>query len=235
MVEAATCRDETSGGNAYIVCSFDPAETDPRMYWRNAAGEPYRTFPALADDLARQGLQLIFAMNAGMYQADHSPLGLYIENGNVLKQINNASVDENAAQIPNFYKKPNGVFFVSGNIAGVMETEAFMHTRPESDFATQSGPMLVIDDVIHPMFIDGSNARRPRNGVGITDTGEVHFVMTRNFVNFHDFARFFRDYLGCDNALYLDGGSAPGLYAPVLNRIDPPGHGGYGPIIAVVE
>jgi uncharacterized protein YigE (DUF2233 family) len=54
-------------------------------------------------------------------------------------------------------------------------------------------------------------------------------------VNFHDFARFFRDGLGCEDALFLDGGSAPGLYAPELGRDDPPGHGGYGPIIAVTE
>ena len=52
---------------------------------------------------------------------------------------------------------------------------------------------------------------------------------------FHDFARFFRDRLGCADALFLDGGSAPGLYDPDLGRDDPPGHGGYGPIIAVVE
>ena len=35
--------------------------------------------------------------------------------------------------------------------------------------------------------------------------------------------------------MFLDGGEAPGLYAPELGRNDPPGHGGYGPIIAVVE
>jgi hypothetical protein len=29
--------------------------------------------------------------------------------------------------------------------------------------------------------------------------------------------------------------TAPGLYAPEIRRNDAPGHGGYGPIIAVVE
>jgi uncharacterized protein YigE (DUF2233 family) len=54
-------------------------------------------------------------------------------------------------------------------------------------------------------------------------------------VNFNDFALFFRDSLGCRNALFLDGGAASGLYAPGLGRNDAPGHGGYGPIMAVVE
>jgi uncharacterized protein YigE (DUF2233 family) len=54
-------------------------------------------------------------------------------------------------------------------------------------------------------------------------------------VNFHDFARYFRDRLGSDDALFLDGGTAPGLYAPELGRDDGPGHGGYGPIIGAVR
>jgi uncharacterized protein YigE (DUF2233 family) len=74
-----------------------------------------------------------------------------------------------------------------------------------------------------------------RDGVGVCGKGEVKFAITEERVNFHDFARFFRDGLGCENALFLDGGSAPGLYAPELERNDAPGHGGYGPIIAVVE
>jgi uncharacterized protein YigE (DUF2233 family) len=63
----------------------------------------------------------------------------------------------------------------------------------------------------------------------------VHFAISDGVVNFYDFARFFRDRLGCANALFLDGGSAPGLYVPELSRDDPPGHGGYGPIIGIVE
>jgi uncharacterized protein YigE (DUF2233 family) len=62
----------------------------------------------------------------------------------------------------------------------------------------------------------------------------VHFAISEGAVNFYDFARFFREKLGCKNALFLDGGSAPGLFAPELQRSDAPGHGGYGPIIAVV-
>jgi len=38
-------------------------------------------------------------------------------------------------------------------------------------------------------------------------------------VTFHEFAQFFRDTLGCRDALYLDG-SVSSLYAPQLGRAD---------------
>ena len=95
--------------------------------------------------------------------------------------------------------------------------------------------MLVIDGAIHPAFIANSTDLKPRDGVGVKSPHEVYFVMTRGSVSFYAFAQFFRDALHCDNALFLDGGTAPGLYAPALGRNDPPSHGGYGPIIAVVK
>lgn len=234
-VHATPCRDESFEGNTYIVCSFDITQADLRMYWRNGTGEPFRTFTALAEELTAQDMELVFAMNGGMYQADYTPLGYYVEAGRELRPVNTTTISGSPGQVPNFYKKPNGIFFLTDGEAGVQETEAFMAAAPDTRYATQSGPMLVIDGNIHPMFMAGSMAIRPRNGVGVSSTTEVHFAISRNFVNFHSFARFFRDHLGCDNALYLDGGTAPGLYSPDLNRNDPPGHGGYGPIIAVVE
>jgi len=95
--------------------------------------------------------------------------------------------------------------------------------------------MIVIDGAINPAFIVNSTDRKPRNGVGVSSPTEVHFVITNGWVSFYEFARFFRDGLGCRNALFIDGGEVPGLYAPELDRNDPPSHGGYGPIIAVVE
>ena len=233
--QAEPCRSESFKGASYIVCSFDPTRDDVRMYWRGDDEKPYRTFAALSADLEGKGKSLRFAMNGGMYQADFRPVGLYIENGRELTRANTGTLTGAPSQIPNFYKKPNGVFFIGKGEAGIVKTERFVADRPEADFATQSGPMLVIDGAIHPAFIVDSNDRKPRNGVGVASPTEVHFVITKGRVNFHDFARFFRDGLGCSNALFLDGGEAPGLYAPELGRNDAPGHAGYGPIIAVVE
>jgi uncharacterized protein YigE (DUF2233 family) len=232
---SAGCRNERFEDMPYIVCSFDLAKDDLRMFWRNGEGKPHRTFDALVGALQADGRTLAFAMNGGMYQDDFSPIGLYVEEGRELAPANTVTIEGPQSQIPNFYKKPNGVFFVGEGSAGVMETERFLAARPDAAFATQSGPLLVIDGDIHPAFIPDSTDRKPRNGVGISSATDVHFVISEGWVNFHDFARFFRDGLGCDNALFLDGGSAPGLYAPEFGRNDSPGHGGYGPIIGVVE
>jgi uncharacterized protein YigE (DUF2233 family) len=233
--QAEPCRSESFERTSYIVCSFDLAKDDLRNFWRGDDGKPYRSFAALAADLEGQGKSLQFAMNGGMYQSDFRPVGLYIENGREVTPANTATLTGTPSQIPNFYKKPNGVFYIGDGEAGILETERFLADRPKANFATQSGPMLVIDGTIHPAFIVGSTDRKPRNGVGVSSPTDVHFVITKEWVSFYEFARFFRDGLGCSNALFLDGGQAPGLYAPELRRNDAPGHGGYGPIIAVVH
>ena len=234
-VSAEPCRTQSFGAESYIVCSFDLTRQNIRTYWRGDDGKPYRTFAALADDLEAKGRSLRFAMNGGMYRNDLRPVGLYIENGRELTAANTATLTGAPSQIPNFYKKPNGVFYIGDGEAGIVETSRFLALRPRANFATQSGPMLVIDGAIHPAFIVRSSDRKPRNGVGVSSRTRAQFVITRGWVTFHEFARFFRDGLGCDNALFLDGGVASGLYAPELGRDDAPGHGGYGPIIAAVD
>jgi uncharacterized protein YigE (DUF2233 family) len=232
---SAECRSESFEGADYTVCSFDLAKDDLRLFWKDSRGAPYKTFDALADALKSQGLTLSFAMNAGMYGADFAPIGLYVEEGRELKHVNTKTVTGAPSQIPNFYKKPNGVFYVAGKAAGILATDAFLAARPDARFATQSGPTLVTDGEIHPAFIEGSTDLKQRDGVGLSSPTEVTFAISEGAVNFYDFARFFRDHLGCPNALFLDGGSAPGLFDPAADRDDPPGHGGYGPIVAVVK
>ncbi len=232
---AEPCHDEAYRGASYIVCSFDPSKEDVRIVWQGDDGRPYRTFGTLAGDLEAEGRSLAFAMNGGMYEDDLSPVGLHIENGRTLSRANTATVTGRPSQIPNFYKKPNGVFYLGKDKAGILATEEFLSRKPKAEFATQSGPMLVIDGAIHPAFIVKSRDRKQRNGVGISSPTEVHLVISKGRVSFYDFACFFRDRLASDNALFLDGGTAPGIYAPELGRDDAPGHGGYGPIIAVVK
>jgi uncharacterized protein YigE (DUF2233 family) len=235
MAQAESCHAESFSGASYAVCSFNPAKDHLRTYWRGNDGNPYRTFDALAADLEAKGKSLRFAMNGGMYRGDLSPVGLYIENGRVMVPANTVTLTGAQSQIPNFYKKPNGVFYIGAGRAGILETGRFLAEKPEANFATQSGPMLLINGAIPPAFIVNSTDRKPRDGVGLSSRNEIYFVITKSWVSFYDFARFFRDSLGCSDALFLDGGEAPGLYAPELGRNDAPAHGGYGPIIAVTE
>lgn len=209
-----------------MVCSFDVREADLRVFWGDSSGRPYTSFSALADDLSGRGMTLQFAMNGGMYSDDLSPVGLYIENG---EQIHAANTNDGPG---NFHMKPNGVFYVGDGEAGVLETEKFLSLRPNAKFATQSGPMLVIDGAIHPRFLPDSDSLKRRNGVGVSSATMVHFAISENQVSFDQFARFFRDRLGCDNALFLDG-SISGLYVPDLGRND--SWFDYGPIIGVVD
>ena len=90
---------------------------------------------------------------------------------------------------------------------------------------------VVPDGAVHPRFLPGSDSRKRRNGVGVTDNGDVIFVLADTPVNFYDFAIYFRDVLKTPNALFLDG-TISRVYAPDLARNDP--GAAMGPIIGVV-
>ncbi len=209
----------------YIVCRFDPARNDIRLFLNNKDGAPYGHFNRVNEALADKGEMLAFAMNAGMYHEDRRPVGLYIENGEIETPANHNDGPGN------FHMKPNGVFFVTGPRADVEDMQTFARIKQPVDYATQSGPMLVIDGAIHPRFLPDSNSLKRRNGVGVTQTGEVIFVLADTPVRFYDFAIFFRDELKTPDALYLDG-SISRLYAPELGRNDP--GLAMGPIVGVV-
>jgi uncharacterized protein YigE (DUF2233 family) len=231
----AECGASEFEGNRFTVCSFDPAVTEFGLFWRDEQSKPYRTFSVLADSLARDGLDLVFAINGGMFQTDFTPVGLHIEDGRELRPPNRSAAPAGMRPVPNFYKKPNGVFYLVDGAAGVLDTETFLQRLPAVDHATQSGPMLVIEGQLHPALIEGSRDRTWRTGVGVSDGGMVHFAISEGHVNFFDFARLFRDGLGTPNALFLDGGRGTGIYAPELGRNDRSWHGGFGPIIGAVK
>ena len=232
---AQQCVEDVFDDSSYVVCTVDPATSDLQLFWRNAQGEPYRSFSNLAEALGDKRRELVFAVNAGMYRPDFTPVGLHVEHGRELRPADTTAVEGPPGQVPNFYKKPNGVFFLGQKRADILPTSAFLEAKPQARFASQSGPMLVIDNQLHPALIPGSTDKRRRSGVGVCRSGQVRFAISDGGVNFHDFARFFRDRLACPNALYLDGGRGVGLYSPQLGRNDFSWHGGYGPIFGLVE
>jgi uncharacterized protein YigE (DUF2233 family) len=208
----------------YTVCSFDPAKDNIRLFANDSGGKPYGSFDALRNGLVGDRLFLRFAMNGGMYEPDQSPVGLYIEGGSQQKRLDTGS------GWGNFRLLPNGVFYIQPGSVGVMETKAFAASGIEPLYATQSGPMLVIDGALHPSFLVDSTSLKMRNGVGVAADGKAVFAVSDGPVRFYDFATLFRDVLGCRNALFLDG-SISSLYVPDWQRNDSAFP--LGPIIAV--
>ena len=221
------CSPLTFNGTRYTVCRFDLREERLALYNLDGDGKPYGSFRALATALEASGKALRFAMNGGMYDDALKPIGLYVEAGQEQKRLNWAGGSGN------FHLKPNGVFWLKGNEGGVMETGAYAKAGLSPNYATQSGPMLVIDGKLHPRFIEDGTSRKWRNGVCVVDRHTAIFAISEQRVNFHDFGRLFRDELGCRDALFLDGGSVPSLFDAETGRSD--GHAPLGPIIGLAK
>jgi uncharacterized protein YigE (DUF2233 family) len=222
---AQLCRRVTYKGVSYSVCQVDIRQHQLRLFWQDSQGQAIGSFRRL-NQVLPQKQTLLFAMNAGMYNDFLEPIGLYVENG---KQLRRLVLSDGPG---NFHLKPNGVFYI-GKQVGVMESGRFVLSKIPVQFATQSGPMLVIDGKIHPRLEPDSNSFKVRNGVGVKDAYTAVFVLSDQPVNFYSFAQFFRDGLKCANALYLDG-SISDLYSPDLRRT---GNNlfAFGPMVAVVR
>lgn len=223
---AVTCDTLSYEGAQYTICEVDAGTEKLELFLRDDAGDIYGQFSSVNRVLAQDGKALAFAMNAGMYHDDRSPVGHYVEDGQeIMRVISNAGPG-------NFGLLPNGVLCLQQGRADVFETLSYVAQQPACDHATQSGPMLVIDGDLHPRFLKDGTSKYIRNGVGTSSDGQrVVFAISDEPVNFYSFGVLFRDYLKLPNALYFDGNISR-IYAPPLDRSD----FGFalGPIIGVV-
>lgn len=222
----ADCTRITFDGAPFTVCEAAANTQDIRLFLNDTAGAPLSTFGRVERQLSAQGEKLLFAMNGGMYHEDRSPVGHYMEDG-----IEKMRVIANAGP-GNFGMLPNGIFCVGQKRADVFETKGYVAEKPACTYATQSGPMLVIEGKLHPRFLENSTSRYVRNGVGTNKDGtRAVFAISDAPVTFHHFARLFRDHLKTPNALFLDG-NVSRLYDAASGRSD---FGrAMGPIIGVV-
>ncbi len=220
----AGCKAQSFNNHSYTVCSFDVQTEQVELFNLDQNDIPLGNFERLSQKLKGDGKTLTFAMNAGMYDQNLRPIGLYIEHGIETKKLNRKNGGGN------FHLKPNGVFYIAAGKAGVVETEAYAKSGIQADFATQSGPMLVINNKIHPRLSSTGTSFKIRNGVGVRDDHIAIFVISNDPVQFYEFASIFKDQLGCKNALFLDG-SISSLYSSEVSGV-----GGYiplGPMVGV--
>ncbi|HEX8561919.1 MAG TPA: phosphodiester glycosidase family protein [Flavobacterium sp.] len=217
--------DATIIDDARFIChTVNPLTDSVAFFWRDQNGNRLETIGQLRSWLKTQNKMLFFAVNGGMFNREFAPQGLYIENSSVVTPIDLGNGNGN------FYMKPNGVFYITtGDTAKISTSEDFVAGGVE--YATQSGPMLVIDGSIHPAFKKGSKNLNIRNGVGVLPDNRILFAMSKEKINFHDFAMFFKN-KGCKNALYLDG-FVSGTYLPSGKWIQTEGK--LGVIIAVTH
>ncbi len=183
----------------------NPETETIRMYWRQDDGTPYQTLGRLIDAKGKSH-QINMAINGGIYDKEYRPEGLYIENGKTLRELNTKSGEGN------FYIRPGGVFSIGNGQAKIETLEAFSAT-PDITFAVQSGPMLLQHGKINTKFSQTSESRKIRNAVGLTAKGDIYFLLSRQAMNFYEFAHYAAEQLNITELLYLDG-TISGMYTP---------------------
>ncbi|MBL7813744.1 MAG: phosphodiester glycosidase family protein [Saprospiraceae bacterium] len=196
-----------------------------RLFCTDAQKVPFRDFNTLRGYLQTQNQSLLFAMNAGMYTPENLPKGLYIENKQTLVPLDTATMG-----FGNFYLQPNGVFAFDDTSAVILSTQEFQKQKKDFAFATQSGPLLVVNGVVNPVFTPQSTSLFIRNGVGITHDHKMIFAISNQPVNFYVFAMLFKEQFKCLNALFLDGAISK-MYAADIQRFDLDGN--LGPMLVL--
>ena len=224
-IATSACEQRSFEGSRLTLCRYDRRNDEIALVLDGSHG-PLRSFAALESALGPRAGRLRFAMNAGMYDESGNPIGLYVEAGRERRHINRQ------AGPGNFHLLPNGVFTVAAD--GRVAVLPSAHYAPVSHprWATQSGPMLVIDGRLHPAIQDDGPSLHIRNGVGVDSADTAWFVISDDAVSFGRMARFFRDVLNCPNALYLDG-SVSSLWDWPGGRRDT--NAALGPLVAIFE
>ena len=205
---------------------IDPQQQPITMHWKAPDGSVFGNIGELDKWARATGRAVHFAMNGGMFTPAQAPVGLYVEEGVEFQGLDTGTVGSG-----NFRMQPNGVFGITRSGSAFVRTTGAYSTLGPVRYATQSGPMLLVKGVINSNFRAGSSNLHIRNGVGLLPNGSVLFAISKEPVNFHDFATFFKEQ-GCTEALYLDGAISRAVIpsAGIDQR-----NGVLGVLIAVIE
>jgi uncharacterized protein YigE (DUF2233 family) len=152
---------------------------------------------ASADQFAQYS-QALIGINGGFFDREFNPLGLRVNNKEIINPIKPISWWS--------------VFYVKDNKAYITHTNHFYHDN-QIDFAVQSGPRLLIKGRI-PSLKPGI---ADRTALGITADGKVIILVSTNAAMTTDeLAHLLKAApLSCTDAINLDGGSSSQLYAHI--------------------
>jgi uncharacterized protein YigE (DUF2233 family) len=221
-------------GTKYFAYIADLSKETIRMHWKNPKkkGRPFNRFSAVAEYLRTDKKEIpLMITNGGMFSPNYAPQGLLIADSIQVMPLDTGNFPEAG----NFYLMPNGVFSVDKKGIPSIDTTQGYELRVKSKkykpmYATQSGPMLVINGRIHGSFTKGSANRKIRSGVGIISDKKVAFILSINPANFYDFSYMYREVFGCKYALFLDGAISQ-MYLKDVENDDI--NGNFGPIISI--
>lgn len=224
--QAVQNRPCANAGLEHVEIDLDRHKLE--LLWKDSDGEPLLTLDRARAYVEARGDSVVALTNAGIYEPGFIPTGLFVQHG-IERQPLNLRDGEG-----NFYLKPNGVFYLTATGARIAESSGFAMDAEELMLALQSGPLLLSRGIVHSAFRENSSNCRLRSGIGIRPDGLIVLAISRGAINFHDFARYFLEELGCTDALYLDG-TISSLYAPAAGRLENTQHRYAGILAATVR
>jgi uncharacterized protein len=195
----APIREFTAAGHRYAIVDLSLKQSNIELYWKKSDGSRIGTLGNLNAIVSDSGKRLLFATNAGIFDSNLTPMGLFVEDRRTLAPLNLNGGSGN------FFLQPNGIFLIDADGAAIIESSSYSKRITLPRLATQSGPLLLIDGQINPQLSADSTSRKIRSGVGVISPDHIIFALSRDPVTFHEFASLFRDEQHCQSALYLDG------------------------------
>ena len=130
----------------FVCYQVDLKKDKIKMYWKNDSNQILKSIKNLKSFTETKNENLVFAMNGGMYKIDNSPQGLFIQNNNLINKV------DTSVGTGNFYLQPNGIFYINKDASAFIKTTKDFTLNKDIDFATQSGPMLIINNKINLIF-----------------------------------------------------------------------------------
>ena len=184
-------------GNAYDIFLVEITEDNLSQFgiYENTSGYTHDQLNKMASNDS-----VWFSINASITDASCNPLGYYCLDGVIQKEVNLSTGSGN------FYLKPNGALLVTSDDVAICASDEINYFT-NVIHGIQSGPLLLNNGNVHPLFNPNSTNRNIRCGVGLFERNGAQFLVfaaSVRSVTFYEFALLFLDEYGCENALCLE-------------------------------